>query len=190
MSSTIIKEYYTTGELAEICHVSPTTISRAINNKQLKATTTPGGHFRVSRKEAEEFLEKNNIPIPRLHLRTKRILIVEDNVTELRLFSRALEKGKKYELKTTGSGYEAGYLTESFKPDLILLDIFLDDIDGRQVARLIRSDPDLKHTKIVAVTGAKNPKDIKEIITSHFDSFIFKPIDPDELRMKIEKLLN
>ena len=183
-----MKDYFTTGELAEICHVSPTTIFRAISNKNLRAATTPGGHFRISREDAEDFLRKNNIPIPGAEAKVKKILVVEDNPVELRMFQRALESEATFAVKTTESGYEAGFLTQSFRPDVILLDIFLGDIDGRQVARLIRSDASLRRTKIVAITGAKNAKDLKDIKSLDFDAVIQKPIAPNDLRDVVNRL--
>jgi excisionase family DNA binding protein len=185
----MLKSYYTTGELAEICHVSPTTIFRAILSKHLNAATTPGGHFRVARQEVEEFLKKNNIPFPGNQIQTKKVLIVEDNPAELRLYQRALETDSNLIVKTTDSGYEAGFLTQSFKPDLILLDIFLSDADGRQVAKLIRADRELRHTKIVAITGSKSPQDIKEIKALGFDGFIQKPISGADIRKEVRAVL-
>lgn len=182
------KKYYTTGEVAQICHVSAATIFRAIVNKSLRAAKTPGGHFRVSSDDLDHFLKKSNLA-PEKETRNARILIVEDNPVELRFFKRALEREKSFEINTTGSGYEAGFLTQSLKPDLILLDILLADSDGREVARLIRADNELKHTKIIAITGAKDAKIIKDLVSTHFDSFIFKPIDPDELLTKVRRLL-
>jgi len=57
------KIFYTTGEIARMLGVSPTTMFRAIENKQLAAATTPGGHYRVSREDLEAFLKKNNVPV-------------------------------------------------------------------------------------------------------------------------------
>lgn len=189
MKDRLLKRYYTTTEMAELCQVSPTTIFRAIINKSIKAATTPGGHYRISSDEVENFLKKNNISIDPNLPRFFRILIVEDNPIELRFFKRALEKEKTFEVQATTSGYKAGFLTQSMKPDLILLDIFLKDMDGREVARLIRSDAELKHTKIIAITAAREPNVIKEIVGVGFDSLLFKPIDPDELREKVLRLL-
>lgn len=169
--------------------MSPATIFRAIENGQLRAATTPGGHYRITREDLEEFLKKNNIPMALLEPRTSRVLIVEDNPTELRFFQRALSKEQNLDVKSTASGYWAGFLTKSFKPDIIILDIFLKDMDGRQVAKLIRTDPDLKHSKIVAISATKDPKDLKEIKASGVDVFLPKPVSPADLRKTVSALL-
>ncbi|MBI4057554.1 MAG: response regulator [Elusimicrobia bacterium] len=182
----IKKQYYTTGQIAKFCHVSPTTIFRAIEHGLLKASTTPGGHYRISRGEAEGFLKKNKISLNVLESQTIRILIVEDNPMQLRFFQRALGKDSELELKTTNSGYEAGFLTRSFRPNIILLDIFLKDMDGRQVVKLIRSDPELKHTKILAITAATSSKDIEEIKASGVSALLQKPISSTQLHETIK----
>lgn len=183
------KSYFSTSELAAICSVSATTIFRAVVNKTIKASTTPGGHFRISREEAEEFLRKNNVPLPWEKKRTRKILIIEDNPVELRLYQRALAESPRYEVQGTSSGYLAGFLTQSFRPDLILLDIFLPDLDGREVAKAIRADDKLKRIKIVAITAASDPKDVKEIKALGLDGFIQKPISPAHLMKEIQRYL-
>lgn len=183
------KIYYTTGEVADLCHVSVTTIFRAVTNNHLKAHTTPGGHFRIAKEDVLEFLKKNRLSTEEEENNTKKILIVENNPAELRMFQRALESETNFTIRGTESGYQAGFITQSFKPDLILLDVFLDDIDGREVAKLIRSDSGFDHTKIVIITGAKNPTDLKTIKSLGLDGIIQKPISPSALREKIKELL-
>ena len=183
------KPFYTTTELAAICDVNPVTIFRAITNGLLRAATTPGGHFRIPKDAAEEFLRKNNVPFISSQRDTRRVLIVEDNPTELRMFKRALERPGNFEVTVTSSGYSAGFLTRSFQPDLILLDIYLADIDGREVARLVNAEPELRHTKIVAITGANNPKELQDIEAGGFDAVISKPIKPAELVGRLRQIL-
>jgi excisionase family DNA binding protein len=183
------KEFYSTWEVARIIKVSPTTVFRAIDKKQLEASTTPGGHYRISRLQLERFLKDNNIPPEVLAPRTCRVLIVEDNPAELRLFERALGADASLEVRSTPSGYAAGFLTKTLQPDLIILDIFLGDADGREVARLIRQDPSLRATKLVAVSASSDPQVLREIREDGFDDFIPKPIQAAEFLARIKKLL-
>ena len=81
------------------------------------------------------------------------------------------------------------FLTKSLKPDLILLDIFLKDVDGREVVKLIHSDSELKNTRIVAISVTKDPKEIRSIKASGDDAFIQKPISPADLRERLKALL-
>src|SRR5437879_3328965 len=123
-------KFYTAPEAAKLCNVSHATLVRAIENGLLQSSTTPGGHYRISRDELETFMKKNKIPLSVLEPRTIRVLIVDDNAAQLRSLQRTLEADSEFEIKTAASGYEAGYLTKSWKPNVILLDIVLKDMDG------------------------------------------------------------
>ncbi|MFA6030346.1 MAG: response regulator [Elusimicrobiota bacterium] len=184
-----IKPFYTTGEVARMLGVSPATIFRAVEKGQLKASATPGGHNRVARKDLEEFAKSLGVDAKALTPGKTRVLVVEDNLAELRVMQRGLQKEPGFEVQTTASGYGAGYLTKAFRPDVILLDIFLSDLDGREVVKIIRADPELKDTIVLAVTAASDAKDLKEIEAAGVDEIIRKPIPSAELRAKILKLL-
>ena len=160
-----------------------------MTNNQLTASTVPGGNFRTERGAAEEFLKENNTVLPCLSGLNKRILIVEDNAAERRIFQQTLEKKTDVVVKTASTGYEAGFLTQTFKPDLILIDIFLPDIDGRKVVKLLRLNPGFRHTIIVAISGTRDPKDLKEIKECGVNAFLQKPFTPTELTEKISSLL-
>lgn len=184
------KNYYTTGEVARLLNVSQMTVWNAIKKKVLRAGRTHGGHYRISRESLDDYRRRFQLTDETPGSDKWRILIVDDEPTVLRMLRRSLEFDPSLEIKTTDSGYEAGFLTKSFKPDLILLDIFLKDLDGRRVARQIRSDEELKGTKIVAVTGARDPKDLKEIKQAGVDDIIEKPITPTELRARVGRILH
>lgn len=182
-------KFYTAPEAARICSVSHATIVRAIENGLLEAATTPGGHYRILRDELELFMKKNKIPLNALEPRSIRVLAVEDNAAQLRFLQKALEADSDFEIRTASSGYEAGYLTKSWRPHVILLDIYLKDMDGRQVAKLVRADPDLKRTKIIALSVIEDPAEIRDVRASGVDDFIHKPVNAAKLKEKIRALV-
>lgn len=182
-------DLYTTGDVAKLLKISTVTVFRAIEKKQLRASTTPGGHYRVSRADLEEYMAKNNVDKGVLEPRNWRVLVVEDNQAEQRLVQKALAQEPRYEVRVTPSGYEAGFLTKQIKPDLLVLDVFLGDADGRQIARLIRSDPTMQNMKIVAMSSTRDVDVIQEIWDSGVDAFLTKPFTPDQLLEQIRKFL-
>lgn len=181
--------FYTTGDIARMLGMSPTTIFRAIEGGHLPASTTPGGHYRVSRQDLEAFMAKNKLPLSLLKPPSNVVLIVEDNPAELRMFKRHLQADPDLEVHGTESGYEAGFLTKSLRPKVVLLDIFLKDLDGREVMELIRSDPELKETRVIAITGATDPKDIAEIKACGVHGYIQKPVSAADLLAKVREYL-
>jgi two-component system, cell cycle response regulator DivK len=104
------------------------------------------------------------------------ILIVEDNEKNMKLVRDVLQfKGYTTLEATTGAG--GVRLAKAHKPDLILMDIQLPDIDGVTALAQIRADPDMKRIPAVAVSASVMPDDQQRIAASGFDAFVTKPIN-------------
>jgi CheY-like chemotaxis protein len=72
-------------------------------------------------------------------------------------------------------GFAAGLTAEKFRPHVILLDMHLSDIDGREVAKAVKGNPDLQLTKVIAMSGKMTDEEAKGILGSGFDGFLKKP---------------
>jgi len=184
---------YTTGVAARLLGLGTSTIQRALTAGKLKFFMTPGGHFRILEKDLEEFATQQGLAWPPPDLgaprRMTKVLIVDDEPSYVQLMSAVFQNHPDYEIRTTSSGYEAGILTQRFLPDAILLDVLLKDIDGREVCRLIKRNPELEHIRIIAVTALESESDIKEIMAAGADDYIAKPFDTDILFNKVELCL-
>ena len=180
--------YYTTGQLAAMCHMTKHTILAAIERGELKASTTPGGHNRIHERDAIGFMEKHNIPTTALRKKGKTILIVDDEQV-MRELLEDLFKDSDYVIEIATCGYDAGVMAERVKPDLILLDILLPDIDGREICRQIKRNPVTKHTKVLAVTALKSPEEVAEITEAGADGYIGKPFSVEEIKDRVTDLI-
>ena len=87
-------------------------------------------------------------------------------------------------------GEEAVAMAEREKPDLILMDIQLPKISGYEAARAIKSNPELKHIPIIAVTSYALSGDDKKAYEAGCDDYITKPFRPSVLLEKVKKYLN
>ena len=105
------------------------------------------------------------------------------------LFVDVLERDGRFEVKTAGSGYDAGMITQEFMPDLIILDYMLPDINGNVVCQTIRKNPAFEHTKIVIVSGVVNQDEINDLLKSGADEFVKKPFNIEKLIERIGELL-
>lgn len=180
------KPILSTGELAQICHVTKHTIISAIDKGELRASQTPGGHNRIRREDALQFMKRFNFEPA---LERKRILVVDDEGF-IREIMEEVFSGQEFMIFHAENGYQAGMLAERERPDLILLDILLPDIDGRDVCRHIRGEDYGKSCKILAVTALRSPEDVKAIYEAGIDGYIAKPFKIDELRSKVEDALS
>lgn len=184
------KTVFTTGEAAAVCKISQQTIIRCFDSGRLKGFRVPGSRFRrIPRDELVRFMRENDIPLELLEGGHKRILVVDDDEQIVQLFVDVLGHDGRFEVKTAGNGYEAGALTESFKPDLMILDYMLPDINGNVVCRMVRSNPALAEMKIIIVSGVVKREEIDVLLHSGADEFVKKPFDINHLLKRIGELL-
>ncbi len=119
----------------------------------------------------------------------KQILLVDDD-PHIRLAVGDFLAGEGYEVIAAGNGHEALDKLQDVKPDLILLDIMMPGIDGGDVARTIRADPDLRDVPIVYLTAAVTAREVNDtggVIGG--EKYISKSIPPDELIRQIRTCL-
>ncbi len=117
-----------------------------------------------------------------------KILIIEDNEQNLYLVTFLLEKNG-HEIVQARSGPEGIELAARLRPDLIMLDIQLPGMDGYEVARELRRNPDLRDVPIVAVTSYAMVGDRERILAAGCNAYIEKPINPETFRSEIEATL-
>ncbi len=184
------KQVFTTGEAAEICKVSQQTIIRCFDAGRLQGFRVPGSRFRrIPRIELMRFMRANDIPTESLESAKKRVLVVDDDEQIIELFRDVLGRDDRFEVQTAATGYDAGVLTEQFRPHLVLLDYMLPDINGNLVCDRIRANPDLAGTKIIIVSGVVKPDEIDALMESGADDFVKKPFDIGELIERMKNLL-
>lgn len=184
------KKIFTTGEAALVCKVSQQTIIRCFDSGRLTGFRVPGSKFRrIPRDELIRFMKSNNIPLEALEGNRKRVLVVDDDPAIVELFQDVLKRDSRFEVRAATTGYDAGLLTESFRPHLILLDYMLPDINGNVVCQRVRSRGDMKDTRIICVSGVVNKAEIDALLAAGADDFIQKPFDITRLMTRICQLL-
>ncbi|MDY6954055.1 MAG: response regulator [Thermodesulfobacteriota bacterium] len=182
-------EVFTIPEAAKYCAISRVTLWKYVKSGDLKASLTPGGHYRVAKKDLETFIfEKGMFPLGNALSSDNRVLIVDDDHTIQRLFSNIL-KERKFETETASDGFEAGMKIMTFKPDLIVLDLFMPGMDGFEVCKLIRKNPATTHIKVLAITGHDTAEDRKRIIHAGAEGYLVKPVAKETLVEHVEGLL-
>ncbi len=185
-----MKELFTTGEAAEVCQVSQQTIIRCFDSGRLDGFRVPGSRFRrVPRQSLIKFMKDNKIPLNNLDSGKKKVLIVDDDAEIVELIADVLVRDGRFDIKTASSGYEAGIATEQFRPDLILLDYMLPDINGNVVCQTIRRNPAFEDIKIIIVSGVIKAEEIEQLLKSGAEDFIKKPFNIVELTDKIAAVL-
>ncbi len=119
-----------------------------------------------------------------------RVLIIEDDKDVMEFLIDLLATEDRFDVRTASTGFEGGLATAYFKPHLILLDIMLPDIDGRDVCRILRGNQHVGNPKIIAITALSREKDVSEIISVGVDDYLGKPFRMNVLLKKIDRLIS
>jgi len=185
------KKVFSTGEAAAICKISQQTIIRCFDSGRLQGFRVPGSRFRrIPRASLIKFMQDNDIPLDLLEEAGRRkVLVVDDDPEIVELMVDVLERDGRFEVRTASSGYDAGVLTQEFRPDLMILDYMLPDVNGNVVCKTIRHNPAFQNMKIVIVSGVINQEEINELFQVGADAFMKKPFSIDELVGKMSELL-
>ena len=121
--------------------------------------------------------------------RQKRVLIVEDNDLNMKLFNDLLV-AHGYDTLQTKDGKEVLALARQHHPDLILMDIQLPEVSGLQVTQWIKEDEDLRTIPIVAVTAFAMKGDEEKIRDGGCEAYIAKPISVASFMRTVERFLS
>ncbi len=185
-----MKDLFTTGEAADICRVSQQTIIRCFDSGRLKGFRVPGSKFRrIPRASLIRFMRDNDIPLDNLDSGKRKVLIVDDDAEIVELISDILSREGGFEIRTASSGYEAGMITQQFRPDLILLDYMLPDVNGNVVCQTIRKNPEFENTRIIIISGVIKQDEIDQLLRAGAQEFLKKPFNISDLLDKVNAAL-
>ena len=118
-----------------------------------------------------------------------KILIVDDDPSMLLVASMALQYAGGYEVLVASSGADAIKCAKENRPDAILMDIVMHDLDGLSVLHTLRSKAETGSIPIIFHTARTNPTEIRNLLSSGAKGVIGKPTDPLELGNEIRRIL-
>jgi excisionase family DNA binding protein len=177
-----MKTVFTTGEAAKICKVSQQTIIRCFDNGQLKGFRVPGSRFRrIPREALYKFMKDNSIPTDALESGKRKVLLVDDDVDLVELMNKVIEEDGRFEVRIASNGFDAGMMVKDYRPDIIVLDVMLPDINGKEVCQRVRADIALEDVRILCISGMVEDDKIQELRLAGADYFLPKPFEVEKL---------
>lgn len=188
----IYDESYSSVDLAKILGVHRVTVTNWIKKGALNAARTPGGRYKVTKEDLRHFLSEQGMPIPAfLQIGTKKLVVaVDDDDAILNLLENFFSTGDMpylYRLKTFNNPLDAGFFIGDSKPDLVLLDLLMPQLNGFNLAgRIKETSPD---TQIVVITGYATEENIARLEQYSIEAILSKPFDLTELKRTIEATL-
>jgi excisionase family DNA binding protein len=186
-----MKTVFTTGEAAKICKVSQQTIIRCFDSGQLKGFRVPGSRFRrIPREQLYAFMRDNGIPTDALESGKRKVLIVDDDQELVELIVDVLDKDGRFEVRTVNNGFDAGMMVKEYHPDLIVLDVMLPDINGREVCQRVRTDKTMDDVRIICISGMVEEDKIEDLKSAGANDFLHKPFEVETLIERMCGLLD
>ena len=186
-----MKTVFTTGEAAKICKVSQQTIIRCFDSGQLKGFRVPGSRFRrIPRDILFKFMKDNGIPTDALESGKRKALIVDDDEELVELIRDVLDSDGRFEVRVANNGFDAGMMVREYRPDILVLDVMLPDINGREVCQRVRQDTTLEDVKIICISGMVEKDKIAELKEAGADDFLQKPFEIEQLVERMCALLD
>ncbi|HEY1584347.1 MAG TPA: response regulator [Polyangia bacterium] len=146
----------TSHEVGDLLQVNPSSVKKWVNEGRIAAFRTPGGHRRIRVADLVDFLNRHAMPIPgKLAGAAKRkLLIVDDDLMHLRAVERRLTPYRsRVQMELVQNGIDALVTVGSFKPDLVVLDVFMPELDGIEVCRRLKLNAETRRIGVIVHTA-------------------------------------
>lgn len=133
-------------------------------------------------------MQPTSIPGSNSAARRSRVLIADDNAQGVELLEAYLSDSD-YDIQTAADGEDTLRQVKQWQPDLILLDIMMPKISGFEVCKRLRADSATRDTAVLMITALDQASDIERAVEAGTDDFLTKPINKNELLLRVRKLL-
>ena len=138
------------------------------------------------------------IEVPRVGDRTSRLVpqielaeILQPRAQELvELIVDVLDKDGRFEVRSVNNGFDAGMMVKEYHPDLIVLDVMLPDINGKEVCQRVRTDKSMDDVRIICISGMVEEDKIEDLKASGANDFLHKPFEVETLIERMCGLLD
>ena len=185
-------EILTVSQASTYCNVPLETVINWLDTGRLYALAAEGGHRGIKKDDLDKLLTEMGLPLPAEMNREerKKILVVDDDKIIVQTIVHSLEQDEHgYDVLSASDGLEAELQVAQFKPDLIILDIMMPNINGYEVCRKIKSSSEDKHIKIIVLSAYLSEEAFLQMRTYGADACFSKPLPLPQLKSEVAKLL-
>ncbi len=192
--------YFSTSQAAKICQVTSGSVIRWIKEGVLETALTVGGHRRIPAASLLKLIKKLYLPVPE-ELSSlcdekndtelmPRILVVDDEKSVREMVRWIIsQEWPGATVEEAEDGFVAGWKIHGFCPDLVILDLMMPGLDGFRFCEFIQNLPEMKHMKIIAISGVPGFGYQEKIMKLGADVFLAKPFDNEIFKKKIQEQL-
>jgi excisionase family DNA binding protein len=180
-----------TKEAANICKVALSTIVYWFDKGLIRGYRTPGGHRRIFRVDLEKFMKDHAIPLGNRLDDQLRVLVVGQDPKVLDLCGETLKGMNGHvDWASAGGTFQAGRLVASFKPNLMLVESDIPEIDGADLCRQLKDDPDTREIDVVLISDTGDQTDARALRDAGASEVLTKPVSSEQLQLVVSSFLS
>lgn len=182
-------EPMSTHDVARFCNVTPRTVLRWVDAGLLPGYETGGGRRRILRDELLLFMRSRGMKLPPELIEERlRVAVVDDDALHVTTIERSIRAlAPKAEIRTAADGFGAGALLYSFRPHLVLLDLVMPGLDGFEVCRCVRADPDFEGVGVVVASSHLTPVVRTRLRELGVEQWMTKPVRRADLELHLRR---
>ena len=170
----------TSYQVGALLQVNPSSVNKWVKDGRIPAFRTPGGHRRIRASDLVAFLTEHKMPVPTslAHASRRRLLVVDDDVKQLESLQRLLKPyADRVDLLCVSNGVDALVQVGSFRPHLVVLDVYMPSIDGIEVCKKLKAGGETQSIAIIMATAEPTPETEKKALDAGAKRCLVKPID-------------
>jgi len=172
--------FLTSYQVGALLQVNPSSVNKWVKDGRIPAFRTPGGHRRIRAGDLVAFLNEHKMPIPTTlqQASRRRLLIVDDDQRQLESLQRMLKPYQdRMDVLFVNNGVDALVQVGSFKPHLVVLDVYMPNIDGLEVCRRLKAGGETQGIQILMASAELTPEVEKKATEAGAKRCLHKPID-------------
>ncbi|MCG8571542.1 MAG: response regulator [Spirochaetes bacterium] len=178
-----MKEYYTTSDVAKILHVAVGSVINWVDDGEINAIITPGGHRKIPHKDLITFLNHHNYEIPSQLIKKRLIYIIQCETGVQHFFKDVFDNLKEFETKCFSTITDALIAIGNQTPEVIIIDANIPEIDSKFVIKSIKKNNSLEKIHIIVVSEDGTMKN--QLLESGANLFLTKPLNKEVFKKAI-----
>ncbi len=176
------KKVFTTGEVATLTGLSQQTVIRCFDSGRIGGFRVPGSSSRrIPREELERFMRTHQIPMGETETYDCRVLLIDDDQDTIEVVTKALEAMDRIGLEVASTAWEAGIMTVSTKPDIVIVSARLCDLDMEQVCRSLQGHVETNSVRIVALARRFRREETDVLRELGVETFLRPPLKAEDI---------
>ena len=179
-------QYISTIDAAKMCGVSTFSIQRWFDDGILTGAKLPGGKRKISADSLKRFMQEHGLlPAEGAKVDTRRVLVVDKDARTLDTIKEQLAQTGKFLVQTASNGLDAGLAAAEFKPDIIIVNVGIEDMPVTILIQRLKQSAVTRHARLVAIVNKGTVEEKRDIAKAGANACLSKPLNIKDLEKSV-----